>query len=223
VLGVDAIIIGSITQFGRDDKKTDVGGGALGGITGRFGVGGVRSSKSTAVVAVTARMVNTSTAEILMSTTQKGEASRNGTSLLGSGGSTGALVGGALDMRASNFSDTVLGEATALAVKGVARDLESKAGALPTTTVNVTGLVADAAPDGTIVINIGSRAGVKAGDRLEVKRKVREIRDPETNKVIRVVEDSVGTITVNEVDETSAVGKFSGTGTPKVGDAVSSK
>src|SRR5947207_2662320 len=40
VLGVDAIIIGSITQFGRDDRKTDVGGGALGGITGRIGVGG---------------------------------------------------------------------------------------------------------------------------------------------------------------------------------------
>ena len=29
ILGVDAIIIGSITQFGRDDKKTSVGGGAL--------------------------------------------------------------------------------------------------------------------------------------------------------------------------------------------------
>src|SRR6266545_634250 len=28
VLGVDAIVIGSITQFGRDDKKTDVSGGA---------------------------------------------------------------------------------------------------------------------------------------------------------------------------------------------------
>src|SRR5215472_14697403 len=27
ILGVDAIIIGSITQFGRDDKKTDVGAG----------------------------------------------------------------------------------------------------------------------------------------------------------------------------------------------------
>src|SRR5207253_4512426 len=27
ILGVDAIIIGSITQFGRDDKNTTVGGG----------------------------------------------------------------------------------------------------------------------------------------------------------------------------------------------------
>ena len=31
ILGVDAIIIGSITQFGRDDKKTGIGGGAFGG------------------------------------------------------------------------------------------------------------------------------------------------------------------------------------------------
>ena len=31
ILGVDAIIIGSITQFGRDDQHTNVGGGGYGG------------------------------------------------------------------------------------------------------------------------------------------------------------------------------------------------
>src|SRR6185369_15784435 len=30
VLGVDAIVIGSITQFGRDDKKTSVAGDGIG-------------------------------------------------------------------------------------------------------------------------------------------------------------------------------------------------
>jgi len=40
LLGVDAIIIGSITQFGRDDKKTTVGGAGLAGATRRFGLGG---------------------------------------------------------------------------------------------------------------------------------------------------------------------------------------
>jgi curli biogenesis system outer membrane secretion channel CsgG len=221
ILGVDAIIIGSITQFGRDDKKTDVGGGAIGGITGRLGVGGVRASKSTAVVAITARMVNTSMAEILASTTQKGDATRSGTGLLGSGGSNAAMVGGVLDMHATNFADTVIGEATSKAVSAVARDLEAKAGTMPTTTAHVSGLVADAAPDGTITINVGSRAGVKVGDRMDLKRKVREIRDPESGKVIRVVEDTVGAITISEVDEGSAVGKFSGSGAPKVGDTVS--
>ena len=37
ILGVDAIIIGSITQFGRDDKKTNVGGGAVGGPAASLG------------------------------------------------------------------------------------------------------------------------------------------------------------------------------------------
>ena len=65
VLGVDAIVIGSVTQFGRDDKNTSVGGAAIGGITGRFGIGGVSKKESKAVVAITARMINTDTAEIL--------------------------------------------------------------------------------------------------------------------------------------------------------------
>src|SRR5262249_57581543 len=37
VLGVDAIIVGSITKFGRDDKNTTVGGGGYG--LGRFALG----------------------------------------------------------------------------------------------------------------------------------------------------------------------------------------
>src|ERR1017187_6729779 len=38
ILGVDSIIIGSITQFGRGDKSTNVGGGARGGVTGRAAI-----------------------------------------------------------------------------------------------------------------------------------------------------------------------------------------
>jgi curli biogenesis system outer membrane secretion channel CsgG len=81
ILGVDAILIGSITQFGRDDKKTSVGGGALGGVTGRFGIGGASKSNSTAVVQITGRMIDTSTAEILGSASAKGESSRSGAGL----------------------------------------------------------------------------------------------------------------------------------------------
>ena len=221
VLGVDAIIIGSITQFGRDDKKTDVGGGAIGGLTGRFGIGGVQKSKSTAVVAVTARMVNTSTAEILASATGKGESTRSGTGLIGAGGSSAGLGGGGLDMKSSNFANTILGEAVNAAVADMARQLEQKASAMPVTVIQVDGLVADASPDGTLIINVGSKGGVRVGDKLDVKRKVREVKDPATGKVIRRVEDSVGSMTVTEVDADSAVGKYSGGGQPKVGDSVS--
>jgi len=84
----------------------------------------------------------------------------------------------------------------------------------------IDGLVADAAPDGTLIINVGSDAGLKVGTVLAVKRMGRKITDPATGKVLRQVEDAIGQMTVTEVDAKSAVGKFSGTGKPQVGDAV---
>ncbi|MGA2723864.1 MAG: CsgG/HfaB family protein [Bryobacteraceae bacterium] len=222
ILGVDTIIIGSITQFGRDDKATNVGGGALGGVTGRFGIGGVRKSQSNAVVQITARMIDTSTAEILASASGKGESSRSGTGLLGAGGSGAGAGGGGMDMKSSNFGATILGEATNKAVADLAQQLDAKAGALPTNVVQISGLVADAAPDGTVIINVGSKGGVRVGDKLDIRRKVREVRDPGTGKVIRSIEDSVGSIVITEVDEASAVGKFTGPAPAKVGDTVSS-
>ena len=221
ILGVDAIIIGSITQFGSDDKKTDIGGHALGSVTGRFGVGGVRKSESKAVVSVTARMIDTSTAEILASSTGHGEESRSGTGIIGSGGNVyGPQAGGGFDMTSSNFRATILGTATTKAVDDVAKQLEAKASSLPTVTVEISGLVADAAPDGTVVINVGSKAGVKVGDSLTVKQKGREIKDPATGKVLRSLDKTIGTLTITEVEADSAVGKFSGAGTPKVSDVV---
>ena len=224
VLGVDAMIIGSITQFGRDDKSTAVGGGALGNVTGRFGIGGVKKSNATAVVQVTGRMIDTSTAEILASSSATGQSSRSGTGILGSGGSVyGPEAGAGIDMKSSNFSATILGEATNKAVADMAKELEAKAASLPTVKVVVSGLVADAAPDGTVIVNVGSKGGVKVGDTLAIKRKVRDVKDPATGKVLRSIEDPVGTLRVTEVEETSATGKFSGSGAPKVGDTVSNQ
>jgi curli biogenesis system outer membrane secretion channel CsgG len=220
VLGLDAIVIGSITQFGRDDKKTSVAGGGLGGLTGRFGLGGVTKNDSKAVVAITARLVNTDTAEIMASATGRGESTRSGANLIGSGGSNTALGAGGLDMGSSNFANSILGEAVRSAVNTTAQQLEAKAGTMPTKVVALEGLVADAAPDGTIIINIGSSNGVKVGDHLVVKRVGRKIPDPATGKILRQEETNLGTLTITEVDAGSAVGKFSGTGTPKVGDTV---
>ncbi len=83
----------------------------------------------------------------------------------------------------------------------------------------VEGLVADVSGK-TLVINIGTRAGVRPGMVLTVRRVGREIRDPATGRVIRRVEETLGTLTITEADEESAVGMFSGSGTPKVGDTV---
>lgn len=223
VLGVEAIIIGSVTQFGRDDKSTGIGGGALGGVTGRFGIGGVKKSEANAVVQITGRMIDTSTAEILASCTAKGESTRKGTSLMSAGGGGGNAAGAGVDMRSSNFANTIIGEATTKAVADLGQQLSAKAGSLPTVTLSINGMVADAEPDGTVIINVGSKAGVKVGDTLNIKRHVRDITDPATGKVLRSIENPVGTVTITEVEDTSATGKFSGSGAPQVKDTVSNK
>ncbi len=218
VLGVDAILVGSITQFGRDDKKTNVGG--LGREMDKYGIGGFSRKKSTAVVGITARLVNTSTAEILASTSQKGESTRSGVGVLGEGGSWGGAAGGALDMRSSNFASTILGEATSKAVNAVAAEMDAKAASLPTQKVVVSALVADAEPDGTVIINVGSAGGIKVGDQLQIHRKIKDIKDPVTGRVIDTLENPIGALVITSVNERSATGKFTGSSPAKVGDAV---
>lgn len=219
ILGVDAIILGTITQFGRDDKSTTVGGGAVGGLTSRFGLGGVQKRNAKAVVGITARLVDTSTAEILAAVTGSGESNRSGASLLGAGGSTGALAAGATDMTSSNFGNTILGEAVHQAVNSLADQLDANASVLPTHKVEVAGLIADVS-GGTVILNVGAKSGVKVGDTLDVSRPVRQVKDPATGKVIKTIADKVGTVTITEVDDQSATGTFKGGGTAKVGDAV---
>src|ERR1022692_4487470 len=226
ILGVDAIIVGSITQFGRDDSSRAVGGGAASGTLNRFGIGGVKQSKSTAVCTITARMIDTSTAEILASAQGHGEESRSGAGIVGSGGSWGNAACGGLDMRSSNFGATILGAAVNKATSDVAHGLDQKAASLPTAPVQVVkidGVVADVAPDGTVIINVGSKDGVKVGATLAINRKIRDVKDPTSGRVIRSIVDAIGTLTITEVDESSAVGKFSGAGAAKVGDKVSNK
>jgi hypothetical protein len=217
LLGVDAIIIGSITQFGRDDKDTKVNTGGF----GRFGaaLGGIGRKKSKAIVAITARMVDVNTAEILGVSTGEGESTREGTSLAGFGAGGGGGGGGAIDMTSSNFANTIIGEATTQAVEPVARELEGYAGSIAAKTVEVDGLVADYS-NGTVIINVGSQAGLKVGDKLQIKRVTREVKDPATGKVIRRIEETLGTMTITEVDATSAVGTYAGSTEPKVGDTV---
>lgn len=217
VLGVDAIGIGSITQFGRDDQHTNVGGGGYG--LGRFGLGGVGTSKAKAVVAITARVINVSTGEILASVQGEGESTRSSTSLLGGGGGWSGGGGGSLDMGSSNFANTILGEATHKAVDDVGAKLDDEAEKIPARTFVVNGLVADATGN-TLILNVGKKAGVKVGDHLTVSRQVRVVKDPATGKVIKSVEDKVGDATVTDVDEESATATFTGSGPAKVGDVV---
>ncbi len=221
LLGVDAIVLGSVTQFGRDDKSTTVGGSAVGSRLSKFGLGGVQKRDAKAVVGVTARLVDTSSGEILAAVTGNGESSRGGASLLGAGGGGGGAGAGAYDMSSANFGNTLLGEAVHQAVKSVAEQLDANASVLPVRKVELNGLVADVTGN-TLILNIGSKAGVKLGDELEISRAVRTVKDPATGKVLKTITNKLGTAKVTDVDDSSATATFTGTGPVKVGDAAKS-
>lgn len=222
ILGVDAVIVGDITQFGRDDQNRNIG--AMAGKWGSgLGLGGLGTHKAKAEVAITARLIDTNTGEILASATGKGESKRSGTSLFGGGAGTGGFGAGGVNMSSSNFAQTIIGEATSDAVTQLAQGLEGDSGRLPTVAAApIDGLIADAST-ADIIINVGSKEGVKVGDKLMVMRVVRVVKDPATGKPLRSIEDSVGELTVTSVDTTSAVGHFSGAGKPKIGDTVKSQ
>lgn len=222
MLGADAIIIGSITQFGRDDQTRTIGGGALGGITGRFGIGGVQRRKAKAVVAVSARIVDTSTGQILAVADGKGESTRSGASLVGAGGGGGGAGGGNYDMSSSNFANTLLGEAVHQAVDSMAQQLDQDAQKMPTVQRTIQGYVADASGN-PLILDVGTKAGVKVGDQLGVYRKVRDIKDPVSGKVIRTIQNKVGEVKIIEVEELSSEGQFTGGSPAKVGDTVKSE
>jgi hypothetical protein len=163
--------------------------------------------------------VDTTTAEILAAVTGTGESTRSGTSLIGAGGGGGNAAGGGFDMSSSNFANTVLGEAVHKAVDSTAIQLDEKAAVLPTRKLEVTGLVADVTGN-TLVLNVGSKDGVKVGDVLDISRAVKTVKDPTTGKVLRTITSKMGTATVTDVDAQSATANYSGGSPAKVGDAV---
>ncbi len=220
VLGVNAIIVGSITQFGLEDKSLNVGGmlGTLGG----FGGGKIGTKQGKANVVIDARLVDVNTGEILAVASGKGTSKRSGLLLGGGGGGGGGYGGGGIDMGSSNFQDTILGEATREAVQSLTTQLIGQAGKVEATTISIEGLVADATGD-TVIINVGKSSGVSVGMKLSVERVSREVKDPASGKVLRKITSPVGEIQITEVDEGSAVAKvLSGQGF-KVGDMVKNK
>jgi len=220
ILGVDAVIMGSITQFGRDDQKKTYGG--VGAVTGKFGLGGVQKREAKAVVGITARLVDTTTAEILAAVTGTGESTRKGTSLVGAGGGGGSGGAGAYDMSSKNFGETILGEAVHSAVTDMATQLDAKAEGMPTRKAEFSGLVADVSGN-TIIMNVGRSSGVQVGDTVNISRPVRTVKDPTTGKVIKTITDQMGTAKITEVDTDSATASYSGSSPAKVGDAVKSQ
>lgn len=217
VLGVDAIVVGSITQFGVEKKGFSLGG--IGRTVGGVGVGNVGKQEGKAKVQLTGRIINIDTAEILVSEKGEGKSERSGLLLGGGGGGGGGFGAGQIKMTSSEFRETILGEATEAAVTELGSKFVDKASRLPVRKVEIRGLVADV--DGTtLILNVGSAVGLKVGDTVKIVRVTRTVKDPATGKVLREITEDVGTARITDVDEGSSIAEVAGGGSVQVGDLV---
>ena len=120
-LGVKYLLVGSITKFGTEKKGMGVGGGGFGRIGGA--IGSVGTQKGKANVAITVRMIDSATGEIMASAKGDGVSQRSGLMLGGGGAGSGGAGAGGFSMTSSDYRDTILGEATEAAVKMVVEKL----------------------------------------------------------------------------------------------------
>jgi curli biogenesis system outer membrane secretion channel CsgG len=216
VAGVNAIVIGTVTQFGFENKSLDTG--ALTSHIPGFGGAHVGTKSGKATVVLDARMVDTETGEVLAVASGKGSSKRSGMLLGGYGGGSG----GGVDMGSSDFRSTIIGEATQQAVDDVTTQLVAQAGKINATVITINGKIADV--DGnTLTLNVGKNQGLKVGDVVAIERFIKEIKDPDTGAVIRRETQPLGTAKITSVDDRSAVATYSGVGQPKVGDSVKSQ
>jgi len=174
LLGVELLVVGSISEFGQKEKKVS------GGIS--FLSGGIKTKTSRAVVDV--RLVNTVTGEIVAAETCEGEES-----------STGIAV----DYEDIDFSnmdswdDTDIGKATREAVDGVVELIVKNMASIPWA-----GKVLKVNADGTILIKPGSEGNVKPGMEFEIYRLGEAVKDPDTGLDLGAEEERVAKIKVIE-------------------------
>jgi curli biogenesis system outer membrane secretion channel CsgG len=208
IRGADALLAGDIIIFGRDDKKTKVSGGGIGGRV--LGAIASTSNQDKAVVAIDYRLVDAETSEVIATGEARGESVRKSKGMGALAGALGKGVGGVeVDMTSSNFAETIIGEATMDCVNKLADILVTQADAMKARPREVEAYVADVSGS-TLVISAGANDGVNAGDVFEILKIVREVKDPVTKEVLDRITDKTGEMTVNNVRDKIATGKYSG-------------
>lgn len=220
LLGVDAVVYGTITAFGFEDKRTSYSApyvpvpvsipyvGGLGGIMGGFRGS---SRKQKARTAIDATVTDTNTGEILAAVHGLGESEKTGSSF------------GSFEVDNSDFSTSLAGEATNKAVETMGTQLIAMANKIPDNQslalANVEGRVADVTGR-EVIVNVGKQNGMAVGDSLQVDRPYKTIKDPVTGKVLKELSSTIALIKIKEVTADSSTGDITKGAGVKVGDAV---
>ena len=174
LLGVDLLVLGSISELGTKDRN----------VSGGTNLFGAKVNAKMARAAVDIRLVNTTTGEIIAAETEEGTESTLG------------LGGRYKDINFADFSqwnDTDIGKAAREAIDETVKLITENMAKIPWS-----GRVIKVNADGTLVMKPGSEGNVKADMEFDVFHQGEELKDPDTGLVLGHEEAKVGRIKVVE-------------------------
>jgi curli biogenesis system outer membrane secretion channel CsgG len=130
---VDYVVIGSLTAFSSEQKKKRLGGV----LPTPFFLGGFSRDQAQLKVAMTFRIVDVRTGEIVATAAGEGTGKRRATAVLGGGIVRGLPIGAGGGTRLPQARDAMLDEAVRSAVRTAARALAESAARLETRTPRI--------------------------------------------------------------------------------------
>jgi curli biogenesis system outer membrane secretion channel CsgG len=212
IIGAPYMIMGTVSEFGMQSK-----GGGMGGILSGVGLG---VKQNTARVKIDIELVNVETSE-----TEE--------AIAGTGNESNLSVSLTVDWYKNvNFQqdewwNSQLGKAARKACVDAAKKLVAKYNKLPEWTKDfddggadlVTAKIVSADSPDAIVIDLGSKDGVKAGDTFDILHEDQVVKNDKGEVVFRKT-SKIGEAEVTEVQDHGAMLKMTqnSAGGPKVGD-----
>jgi curli biogenesis system outer membrane secretion channel CsgG len=194
LLGVKYIVLGGIDRFSIGTTKGGVG---------KFGVGG---NLTQSTVTVNFRLVDTTTAERVLSLSADGEVKKGG-----------GFVGGTSLSRDAEWgiaSETIQKAARAVVDKFTSGEYLARVAGAATPAGGIEGKIIKVEGN-KAYINLGASSGIKMGDKFSVISVGEALIDPDTGAKLGASEKQTGDGAVVEVQDKFAIIEFTGAATAK--------
>lgn len=216
ILSADAVLVGTVTQFGVERHSSSMSMPSFGGIpyVGSLpNFGTMRSRKAKAKVTVDARLIDINSTETIGAATATAESKTKGDWSMNDG----------WDFNSSDFASSVAGDATTACCDQLVEQLKGMSTKIADNqslaAMNVQGKIADVT-GAQVIVNVGKINGIANGDNLQVERVTKTVKDPVSGKVLKEITSTIAIINITSVDPDSSTGTLSKGGGVRVGDNV---
>ena len=193
LLGARLLISGNVTEFASDNSGNTLSLGATNIGSKNIGIG-LAPTSTKAIVGIDVRVVDATSGEILASFNVTEEAKRSAFGF--------RINSGDIALGSRSFEKTALGKAARQAIYQVVERV-----VVASADTAWSGLVVDA-EDGDIVINAGNRAGVEVGERYEIYRTTKVLRDPSTGRILGERKKHIGSVEIVETADEMSFAQF---------------